>query len=311
MKKFTFTMPGVWLTAILSLFFFTACSESDTDGDTDDEQETESSAGSDDTSAGTGSGGSTSPLYLVTQINVVNKRVTVGGYSSSYEDIWYFEYDDAGRVTSMYTNDSGDGTVSITYGDGEIVMVTEGEDGYREETTFTLGEDGYVTSYTSVEDNSYSQYTYTGTLTYSDGYVVKGIRQSGTGGTYTDTAVWEDGNLVKVSYSYTDNSVSEMSYDNPDYVNNTNISLDLNYVVCSTEWLDCMMFGGRYLQPYGYMGKRSALYMTEEYDRYWGDRYTYTYQFDELGRPVTIVCSCSGDSYYVSDEYTYTITYNK
>ncbi len=311
MKKFTFTMPGVWLTAILSLFFFTACSESDTDGDTDDKPETESSTGSDGTGAETGSGGSTSPLYLVTQINVVNKWVTVGGYSGSYEDIWYFEYDDAGRVTSMYTNDSEDGTVSITYEDGKIVMVDENE-GYREETTCTLGEDGYVTSYTSVEGNSYSQYTYTGTLTYSDGYVVKCIHQSGLGKTSIETAVWESGNLVKVSYpSDTDNSVSEMSYDNPEYVNNTNINMDLNYVVCSTEWMACMMLNNSYLQPFGYIGKRSALYMTEEYDRYNDCRYTYTYQFDGLGRPVTIKATCSGDSYYVSDEYTYTIIYNK
>lgn len=252
----------------------------------------------------------TSELYLIEKINIVNNYVTSSGHASSIEDIWYFTYDDNGRVIKMYTNDSADGVVSLTYEGNNIIMVDEGEDNYVDKTTFTLGEDGYVTSFTSVEND---QYTTTGTLTYSDGYVVEG-RQTTSGSTTEriDKAEWENGNLIRVSSQggggY-ESGESEMSYDNPNYVNNPNINMDLNYAVCSTEWLDCIMFGGRYLQVFGYMGKRSALYMTEERDLNSGDCYTYTYEFDELGRPITIKCVSTDSEHYQSDEYIYTITY--
>ena len=74
----------------------------------------------------------------------------------------------------------------------------------------------------------------------------------------------------------------------------------------------CFMMNGLYLKPFGYMGKRSALYMTEERDMYSGDYYTYTYEYDEMDRPVKI-CKVrhTDDTYYVSEEYTYTITYRE
>ena len=339
MKKFTLTMPGVWLMALLSLFFFTACSESDTDGDTDDKPDTETSTGSDGTGAGTGSGGGTSPLYLVSRIDVEYKQLdTNGDIIDNYdESILYFEYDDNGRVTSIYTDENGDGTVnmlSYEYDDDKIVVVyeTNVETEYRVEATYTLGEDGYVTSFISEQSGTFGSYTTTGTLTYSDGYVVEGIRLEAEDTweeTCVDTAVWDNGNLVEVSHSYIfeeslpslsdmfnevsvgkATEVSEMSYDNPDYVNNTDINLDLNYLVASTVVVD-MMFGNGNTYPalFGYMGKRSALYMTKEYNRSTGVYYTYTYQFDELGRPITVVSTETYTKPAYTIENTYKITY--
>ena len=109
-----------------------------------------------------------------------------------------------------------------------------------------------------------------------------------------------------------DRTTAVMKYDNPDYVNTPTINLDLSYLICSTEWVDCFMMSGLYLQPFSYMGKRSALYMTEERDMYSGDYFTYTYEYDELGRPVKIhKVRHTDDTSYVSEEYTYTITYKE
>ena len=249
---------------------------------------------------------------MIEKINILNHDVYEDGSTYDNEDIYYFTYDSDGRVTSYYTEDSEDGIYRVTYENNTIVIDFEGEGNYTERSTFTLGEDGYVTNFTSVEND---RFTTTGTLTYADGYVREGrLTTSESDEERIDRAVWENGNLVKVEslIPYMDNTAAEISYDNPNYVNNPKINLDLNYLIGHSEWLECFMFGGLYLQPFGYIGQRSALYMTEERDLYDGSYYTYTYQFDELGRPVEIHKVChTNDPYYVSEEYTYTITYKE
>lgn len=256
-----------------------------------------------------------SDRYFVERVNILNEEVYSTGETHKNEDIYYFEYDEKGRVTLVRTEDpEADGTNEITYGDGTVTIYTTGEDGYEETSVFTLNEDGYVKSFSRKESSGESV---EGTIVYDEnGYVKSGTRivRSGSENEYTDTAEWEDGNLVKAcmgsSVGEPDKTTAVMKYNNPDYVNTPTINLDLNYLICSTEWLDCLMMDGLYLQPFGYMGKRSALYMTEERDMYSGDYYTYTYDYDELGRPVTIhKVRHTDDTYYVSEEYTYTITY--
>ncbi len=256
-----------------------------------------------------------SDRYFVERVNILNEEVYSTGETHKNEDIYFFEYDEKGRVTLVRTEDpEADGTNEITYGDGTVTIYTTGEDGYEETSVFTLNEDGYVKSFSRKESSGESV---EGTIVYDEnGYVKSGTRivRSGSENEYTDTAEWEDGNLVKVcmgsSVGEPDKTTAVMKYNNPDYVNTPTINLDLNYLICSTEWLDCLMMDGLYLQPFGYMGKRSALYMTEERDMYSGDYYTYTYDYDELGRPVTIhKVRHTDDTYYVSEEYTYTITY--
>lgn len=256
-----------------------------------------------------------SDRYFVERVNILNEEVYSTSETHKNEDIYFFEYDEKGRVTLVRTEDpEADGTNEITYGDGTVTIYTTGEDGYEETSVFTLNEDGYVKSFSRKESSGESV---EGTIVYDEnGYVKSGTRivRSGSENEYTDTAEWEDGNLVKAcmgsSVGEPDKTTAVMKYNNPDYVNTPTINLDLNYLICSTEWLDCLMMDGLYLQPFGYMGKRSALYMTEERDMYSGDYYTYTYDYDELGRPVTIhKVRHTDDTYYVSEEYTYTITY--
>lgn len=256
-----------------------------------------------------------SDRYFVERVNILNEEVYSTGETHKNEDIYFFEYDEKGRVTLVRTEDpEADGTNEITYGDGTVTIYTTGEDGYEETSVFTLNKDGYVKSFSRKESSGESV---EGTIVYDEnGYVKSGTRivRSGSENEYTDTAEWEDGNLVKAcmgsSVGEPDKTTAVMKYNNPDYVNTPTINLDLNYLICSTEWLDCLMMDGLYLQPFGYMGKRSALYMTEERDMYSGDYYTYTYDYDELGRPVTIhKVRHTDDTYYVSEEYTYTITY--
>lgn len=264
-------------------------------------------------------GGSTpSERYLVERINILNEEVYSTGETHKNENIYFFEYDEEGRVTSFYTEDlEEDGISTVTYGDGTITIHFTGADSYEETDVFTLNESGYVESYMYKDNDNNTDYT-TGTITYDeDGYAKSAIRTeiySDGENKWTDTAEWEDGNLVRACtgspLGEPDKTTAVMKYNNPDYVNTPTINLDLNYLICSTEWLDCLMMDGLYLQPFGYMGKRSALYMTEERDMYSGDYYTYTYDYDELGRPVTIhKVRHTDDTYYVSEEYTYTITY--
>lgn len=260
-----------------------------------------------------------SDRYFVERVNILNEEVYSTGETHKNEDMYYFEYDEKGRVTSVRTEDpEADGTNEITYGDGTVTIYTTGEDGYEETSVFTLNEAGNVESYTYENNEGESS---KGTIVYdADGYAKYGTRTTVypnsdfESGEWTDTAEWEDGNLVRACMGSPagepDRTTAVMKYDNPDYVNAPMINIDLSYIVCSTEWLDCLMMDGLYLQPFGYMGKRSALYMTEERDMYSGDYYTYTYDYDELGRPVTIhKVRHTDDTYYVSEEYTYTITY--
>ena len=260
-----------------------------------------------------------SDRYLVERINILNEEVYSTGETHKNENIYFFEYDEEGRVTSFYTEDlEEDGISTVTYGDGTITIHFTGADSYEETDVFTLNESGYVESYTYENNEGESS---KGTIVYdADGYAKYGTRTTVNphseyeSGEWTDTAEWKDGNLVKACMGSPlgepDKTTAVMKYDNPDYVNAPMINLDLNYLICSTEWLDCLMMDGLYLQPFGYMGKRSALYMTEERDMYSGDYYTYTYDYDELGRPVTIhKVRHTDDTYYVSEEYTYTITY--
>ena len=260
-----------------------------------------------------------SDRYLVERVNILNEEVYSTGETHKNENIYFFEYDEEGRVTSFYTEDlEEDGISTVTYGDGTITIHFTGADSYEETDVFTLNESGYMESYTYENNEGESS---KGTIVYdADGYAKYGTRTTVNphseyeSGEWTDTAEWEDGNLVKACMGSPlgepDKTTAVMKYDNPDYVNTPTINLDLNYLICSTEWLDCLMMDGLYLQPFGYMGKRSALYMTEERDMYSGDYYTYTYDYDELGRPVTIhKVRHTDDTYYVSEEYTYTITY--
>lgn len=220
-----------------------------------------------------------SDRYFVERVNILNEEVYSTGETHKNEDIYFFEYDEKGRVTLVRTEDpEADGTNEITYGDGTVTIYTTGEDGYEETSVFTLNEDGYVKSFSRKESSGESV---EGTIVYDEnGYVKSGTRivRSGSENEYTDTAEWEDGNLVKAcmgsSVGEPDKTTAVMKYNNPDYVNTPTINLDLNYLICSTEWLDCLMMDGLYLQPFDYMGKRSALYMTEERDMYSGDYYT-------------------------------------
>lgn len=268
---------------------------------------------------------SVSSVYLVARIDEVHKRVTAEmGTESEDRNIYYFEYDDQNRLVKQTTDDSGTGKgedmiyTSFAYESGKIVITEKGY-GSADVSTFVLRDDGYVETFSIVNDEGAGKTTEkSGLVVYEDGFVQTCNRtyrnQVGETMEYVDEAEWKNGNLVKVTndlYNANNNRyVAEMRYDNAEYVNNPNINFDLNWVVCNTEWLDCFAFGGRYLQPYGYLGKRSQLYMTAEYDRYREGYYdTYTYEFDQLGRPVTIVRTSHGSDYYAKNETVFTITY--
>lgn len=213
---------------------------------------------------------------------------------------------------------------TFTYKDNIILMQSFSNDESDEydEATLTLGADGNISVFEINEFekiNSRSWYT-AGSLSYNEeGNVIRAdMKVEASNGeieNQVDLATWENGNMVKVyddAYGVDhEKTVTTLSYDNPAYVNNTNINLDLNYLICDSEWLDCWAFSGSYIKHYGFMGKRSKNYMTKEYDVYNQEYCTYTYDFNDEGLPVKIVKTRHERfDYFSKSVVTYTITYS-
>lgn len=229
--------------------------------------------------------------------------------------IVYFEYDDQNRIVKQTAAEEGNGNsedmyvTTFTYNESGFTMYGSYYDGsYEEYATFTTNEEGYVTAFT-IEDNDGS---YVGTMSYdSDNYLQQATRSSSSR-EYTDMAYWENGNMVKVVNDIygvgSSDYMAEMEYDNSDYVNNPLLSIDLNWALSQSEWVGCFGFGAMYVQYFGFVGQRSRLLMTTEYDRYYtnGKYYTYSYEFDDLNRPIKVVVLEDGNT---DDVQTYTITY--
>lgn len=267
--------------------------------------------------------------YLVSRIESVHEMIVAStGAKETDIEVFTFEYDDQNRIVRMQedeTDFSGDKEKSgytFQYMDNMILMKSfsnDPSDDY-DEATFTLGADGNITVYeiNEFEDNNRSWYT-SGKLFYNEeGYVIKADLKVETGNgekeDQIDKAVWENGNLVKVyedAYGEeSEKTVTTLSYDDPGYVNSDKINLDLNFLICDTEWLDCWAFSGRYIKPFGFMGKRSKNLMTEEYESYRQEYCTYTYDFNEEGLPVKIVKTRhEKPDYFSKNEITYTVTY--
>ena len=279
----------------------------------------------------------------------------------SHKNVYYFEYDEQGRIAQVITDGSGTGDESeffrttYEFSGNTITLrqyypdVDEPVDAGAEEpvaaglkgwapkhflktraasesedvTVFTLDDNNRVTTVTYawydgddvVEGEAIVQYdangyatggTDTYTLSYAPGNVYECVSK----------AEWQDGNLVKVANDYygenSEDYVAEMRYENPAYINNPEVNVDLTWIICESEWMSCFitdMTGA--VNAFGYMGKRGNLMMTHEYDRsYYGGNAEYSYEYDDLNRPVKVHKTCTWSDGNVST-YTYTITYTE
>ena len=282
-------------------------------------------------------------------------------HGSLSKNVYYFEYDEQGRIVQVITDDGGTGdeseffrtayefsgnTITLRqyypYSDadepvdaGESVpmaaglknkapkrfLKTRAASETEDVTVFTLDDNNRVTTVTYawydgddvVEGEAIVQYdangyatggTDTYTLSYDPGNVYEDVSK----------AEWQDGNLVKVANDYygenSEDYVAEMRYENPAYINNPEVNVDLTWIICESEWMSCFitdMTGA--VNAFGYMGKRGNLMMTHEYDRsYYGGNTEYSYEYDDLNRPVKVHKTCTWSDGNVST-YTYTITY--
>lgn len=268
--------------------------------------------------------------YLVSRIVRVHETVVAAtGTKETDTETYTYTYDNQNRIIKVREDETLENgkmeylEETYTYKDNTITSKTSSsyDNDEVDKAVYILGEDGNIATYEILETEAgTSSWKNKGTLSYDkDGHLsiatMKVADSSSGNEDEEDRAVWKDGNLVKVYDDYygsgQKDTYSEMSYENPEYVNNQSINLDLNYVVCDTEWLDCFAFGGRYIKPYGHIGKRSKNYMTKEYDGYHGDHCIYEYKFDEKGLPVQVVKKryYAKDNYFSKDELTYTITY--
>ncbi|MDR1003851.1 MAG: hypothetical protein LBL97_02415 [Prevotellaceae bacterium] len=249
--------------------------------------------------------------YLVTAIESAEKIVGNDFTAESY----YFEYDTQNRllksieVTRDIDNEKAAEPEDIGFNykigiysyAGNTITVTEKDSvvTYSGETTyvdidepelFTLGADGYV-----IADDGNNP------LTYDNGYLVaEGLR----------TATWTDGNLTNLGGGGVE--PTEISY-NSDWVNNSDILTDLNWIIGQSEWLWGFGLGDveRYLKAMGYVGKRSKNYMSHEYVEGTWYNYDYDYVFkytDDTGLPKQVDVTYREEG-AAAKTAVYTITY--
>ena len=287
--------------------------------------------------------------YLVARIDEEGSSLD----GPAHKNVYYFEYDNQGRIAQVTTDDGGEGKEEdmyrITYEFGGNTITgreyfptwddpTPGGSEYAstartpfrktkavasedvDVTTFTLGENGYIASFTYEWYDGDEVLAGNGTLEYDEeGYLIAGSDKYswsyGSWGELLAKGDWRNGNLMRVTLEdIADNTAetAEMTYDNPAYVNNPEVNIDLTWIICDSYALSCFpMEGGGGLNAFGYMGKRGRLMMTHEYDRVsYGSDTQYTYEYDDLGRPAKVVKKCvSHEGHGEPSSYTYTITY--
>lgn len=196
----------------------------------------------------------------------------------------------------------------------------------EETVVFTHGENGQISEafhfYDTPEDNFAMLYK----VDISTGRVIELMEAGGEpdeyfikydeGGRVVEseyaTALWEDGNMVKVG-PIAEPRFTSMTYGN--YLNNEKLNVDINAMlgmIGSDEYLSTGLLGGGDLKLFdGYIGKRSTNYMVTRKvyrdESYVETSSTYTYHFDETtGLPKTIVETI--DSKYNDKVITQTYT---
>ena len=193
-------------------------------------------------------------------------------------------------------------------------------------TTFTLGGNGYIASFAYEWYDADEVLTGNGTLEYDEeGYLIVGSDKFSWDNEGLSEILakgdWLNGNLMKVTLEDIDDndtSTAEMSYANADYINNTRVNIDLTWLLADSYALSCFpMEGGGGLNAFGYMGKRGKHLMTREYSAeddgigVYNSDARYTYEYDDLDRPVRIHKEVTNSSSSSVSEYTYIITYTE
>lgn len=204
---------------------------------------------------------------LVSKIEIANTNYLIN--TTSYSE-WLFTYDAQNRITSYKENDIEDGkhimdwSDEYTYSGNTITCLEKVDDNgkiieYR--STYTLNEEGNVSEWEEEYNETGKPEVNKGTITYTDGYFSSSASAVSGRDPDSDSAVWENGNLVKAADS-DPKYFSTMEYGKTRNAYN----IDFNYLLASSEWLDCLGFGMQGIKPFGYFGKRSANLMTKETD---------------------------------------------
>ncbi|MDR1003850.1 MAG: hypothetical protein LBL97_02410 [Prevotellaceae bacterium] len=217
-----------------------------------------------------------------------------------------FEYDGQNRLiksTATGWFEDYDGG-SFSYADKTITVDEVNEYGDMVDHfshTYTLGDDGYIISGV----DNYNDDDDIETLTYKDGYWASYEDKNSDGSTdATCTTEWTGGNLTKITSTIRMESegYAVLNYDNSEWVNNAAINMDLNWLLATSEQVNCASLTGctYLLKALDYTGKRSKLYVTRE------NSTEYSFNYDENGLPVQV------SAVYGSGKVdVYTITYKE
>lgn len=294
------------------------------EGNLGDDQDGSGQSGSGQVDNNDGQGGSGNKPSA--EGNLVARIVEEYIYSGEENDgvsrnIMDFTYDGNGNVTKITYDDSGEGLeddiwyYEFKYDKDKIILseIYPFDPGENYEMEFRLDGDGNIELFEGIwSDGKDGVEKEWGTVRYdSEGYVISG-EYNETGQTPdVCSAEWKNGNLVRIKDEF---AGADMEYSNPDFTNSKEkINLDLGWMISESESYylfiseSCGMMG-----MIGRMGCRSRLYMTKEYDKAsWGSDASYTYEYDEQGRPVkvhkvSVPHSETGDRV---KKTTYTITY--
>ena len=179
-----------------------------------------------------------------------------------------------------------------------------------------LNTEGYATeaSYKTDEGN-----VETYRISYTNGYVTSvEATESGDDSKYLEKPEWKNDNLVKVTSTQDGHQLgySEATYGAE--LNRPDVSIDLNFVIANTEWLDCFCEDGNFgLKICGLFGKRSKNMMTKENMREnVGEQvheytYIYTYGKDAEGFINKITVDNNNGGPQSNANSVYTINYKK
>lgn len=251
------------------------------------------------------------------------------GGEGDEKDMYYTAYEFGGNTITVRQYYLGDNAARAMLKMPESnvcrhFLKTRATYGQEDVTVFTLDEEGKAT----VID--YEWYDGRGVVAGSanvqydeNGYLIGGTESytvsynPGQVYEFVSKAEWLNGNLVKVMQDggaeNSEDNMAEMRYENSAYINNSKVNLDFTWIICESEWMNCFITDmASTANIFGYMGKHSELMMTHESDRiYYGSNAQYTYEYDDLQRPVKIYKECvpHDDSFGSGSTYTYLITY--
>lgn len=183
-----------------------------------------------------------------------------------------FTYDAANKKVHTKFTEYNEKTHEEDYQTGELILNAEG---YVTKASYKTNDNGTVETYH---------------ISYQNGHVISvEATKPDSDSKYIEKPEWQNNNLVKITCGSGTEQIwgnSEVTYG--EELNRPDVSIDLNFIIANTEWLDCFCEDGNYgLKVCDFFGKRSKNMMVKEKSHNNADsqvhEYSHTYGKDAEG----------------------------